>query len=118
MHVFGVHTWNLYIQLAKLPKTLSIALTILVDLMMALLALSCVSSTNGWGLKTVFRWEIDFKNYWIKVAIFNQLAWNLLSHFGSLYSSIVQSIGILHEPYKQILSNWVYKIYICSDSFI
>ena len=49
--VFAAHVWNLYIQLARLPKTLSIALTILVDLVIALWALSCMCSTNSWGLK-------------------------------------------------------------------
>ena len=47
LHVFAAHVWNLYIQLARLPKTLSIALTILVDLVIALLALSCMCSTNS-----------------------------------------------------------------------
>ena len=55
---FAAHAWNLYIQFAELPKTLSIALTILIDLVMALLALPCMRSTNSCGLKTVFRWEI------------------------------------------------------------
>ena len=105
LHGSAAHVWNLYIQLAELPKTLSIALTILVDLVMVLLALSCMSSTNSCGLKTVFPWEIDFKNYWIKVPIYPQLAWKFLSHLGLSYSSIVQSIEILHKCWKPILSN-------------
>ena len=56
LHGSAAHVWNLYIQLAELPKALSIALTsILVELVMTLLALSCMSSTNSCGLKTVFR---------------------------------------------------------------
>ena len=118
LHFYWVDILNLSIQLAKVPKTFSIPLNILVDLVIALLALSCMSSIKGWGLETVFCKKIDFKNYRIKVTIYNQLAWHFLSHFGWPYSSIVQSIGILHKPYKQILSNLVRKIYICPDSFI